>query len=267
MITEIFLIKSFFGGLLLSLIFALIGIFLVNKRLSFLSDGLAHASLTGLALGVLLNFNPIIVATLVSIIFSLLIRSLQKGTHLHGDALIGIIFTFGFSLGLILLLFSAKYQTYVLNYLLGNILTLSNFDLLLIVFLFLAVSFLFLKFKNFFILWLIDESYLKITTKASDLIELSLYIILAIVLILGIKLAGVILVSALMIIPPTTAKLLARSFKEYTGITLFVALFGFSLGYLLSFLLNLPTTPVIVLTHTLIFFITFLIFSSLRYNR
>ncbi len=264
---DIFVWKSFLSGLFLSIIFTLLGIFIINKRLSFLSDGLAHASLTGLALGALLNVSPFFIATLTSIIFSMLIRSIQKKTKIHTDTLIGIIFTFGFSLGLILLLFSKKYQRYVLNYLLGDILSLGTLDFLIVVIIFLLIIYLLLKFKNILFLWLIDEDYLKIVSKYHNLLEIIFYIFLASIIILGIKFVGVILVSALLIIPPATARLISKSFYDYLIKSLILGILGFVLGFFISFIINLPTGPTIVILHSLIFFLIFLFVSGFRYNK
>lgn len=266
MLFEGLILKSFLTGVFLSVLFALVGTIVVNKKMSFFADGIAHAVLTGIAIGVLANLSPVFLAILTAIIFSFLIRSMQRKTKIHTDALIGIIFTFGFSLGLILLLFSPNYRGSLLEYLLGDILAISNLDFWLVFLLFLLVSYLFWKYQRHLILWLVNEDYFALETKANNLFEVIFYLILGILIVFGLKVAGIVLVSALLIIPPTTARLVGRSFKSYLIWSTTLSLVGFLLGFAFSYFWNLPTGPTIVLSHALIFFFVFLIFTTLPYN-
>lgn len=266
MLVEWLIFKSFFTGVFISVLFALAGAIVVNKRMSFFADGIAHAVLAGIALGVLLNVSPLFLAVLVAIIFSFLIRSIQRKTKIQADALIGIIFTFGFSLGLLLLLLSPAYRGSLLEYLLGDILAISSLDFWLVFLLLLLVSYLFFKYQRYLILWLVNEDYLALETKANNLFEIIFYLILSTLIVFGLKIVGVILVSALLIIPPTTARLLSRSFKSYLIWSIAISLIGLLLGFTFSYFWNLPTGPTIVLVHALLFFFAFLIFSALPYN-
>jgi zinc transport system permease protein len=266
MIFENLILRSFLTGIFISIAYALLGIILVNKRMSFFADGIAHAILAGLALGVLFNFSPIIISIITAILFSFLIRSIQQKTKLHTDALIGIIFTFGFSLGLVLLLLLPKYRGSLLDYLLGDILTISILDFLLTLLALLIISFLFFHYRKYIILWLVDEDYFNLEVRKSQLFEIIFYIILGIMIVFGIKIGGVVLVSALMIIPPSTARLISSSFKNYVLLSIFLSLIGFLIGFAISYYGNLPTGPTIVLAHSLLFFFAFLIFTVLSYN-
>lgn len=266
MIFESLLLKSFFVGIFLSALYGLTGAIVINKKMSFFADGIAHAVLAGIAIGILLNLSPFFFALLTAILFSFVIRSISRIAKIHYDTMIGIIFTFGFALGLILLLALPQYRGNLLEYLLGDILAISNFDFLSVIFLFFFLVFLFLKFKRYLVLWLVDEVYLALQGESSRIFEIVFYIILSILIVLGLKLAGIILVSALLIIPPATAKFVSKSFHSYIIWTLIFSVIGFVLGFLISYHFNLPTGPSIVLVDAFIFFLVFLIFSGFLYN-
>ncbi len=259
-----FLFNSLIVSIFLSIVFAILGIFILMRRMSFFSDGLAHAAILGLAIGFLLNLNILIFALISSIIFALLIYFLERKTKIHTDALIGLIFVSALSLGLILMSQKPGYQPELLNFLIGNVLTIDKSDLYLtIVFSLVILSIILSKFKKFFLVAL-DPVEAKLRGINVGLFEITLYIILGISVILGIKLVGIILVTAFLILPPITSSLVSSSFRDFVFFSAFFGLLSVFLGFSLAYLKNLPLGASIVICGSSIFFLIFILKSVLR---
>lgn len=260
-----FLINSLIVSILLSIIFAILGIFVIIKRMSFFSDGLAHAAVLGLAISFLLNLNPLFFALIFAIIFSLLIYFLQTKTKINLDALIGLIFVTAFSLGLILMSKKAGYQPELLNFLIGNVLTIGKSDLYITIFFSLIVLLIIFSRFNKFFLVIMDPIEAKLKGINIQLYEILFYVILGTSVILGIKLVGVVLVTSFIILPPITASLVSKSFKEFTFISVFLGLLNVISGFFLSYIYNLPLGPSIVVVGAVIFFSVFVL--KLAFNK
>jgi len=259
-----FLLKSLIISLWLSVIFALLGVFVFIKRMSFFSDGIAHSAILGLALAFLFNFNIILSALATGITFSLLVYFLERKTKIHADTLIGLVFVSSLSLGLILMSLKAGYQPELLNFLVGNILTISDFDFILtIIFsILILIFFLFQFFK--LVLILLDPVEAKLRKLNVNFYELLFYLILGISIILGIKIVGVILITAFLILPPAISSLIANSFKSFYILSIIFSLINVFLGFLISNLYNFPLGASIVISSSCIFFLLFLVKSLVK---
>ena len=126
-----FMQRALIGGLLIGVSTALIGVFLVLKRLSLLGDSFAHASFGGVALGFFLGFNPVLTALIFVTIASFGIDKLISKIKLYSESAIALILSFGMAFALILISISNKLNTNIFSYLFGSILTISKFDLII----------------------------------------------------------------------------------------------------------------------------------------
>lgn len=248
-----FMQRALIAGLTLGLVLAYLGIFVVLRRMSFFSDGVAHASLAGVAIGVITGFYPLYSALLFSIILALVIYILESKTSIPSDAIIGILFSLGMSVGVILMSLKSGYQPELISFLFGNILAITPQDLLLIVPLALFLGGLVLMHQKEATLLSLNPEIAYISGVSPHVYQPLFYVFLAIAVVLGIKIMGVVLVSALLLIPVSAAKLISRSFKSLVTLTVTFSLVIILLGIILSFYLNLPTGPSIVLVGTVVF--------------
>jgi ABC-type Mn2+/Zn2+ transport system permease subunit len=259
-----FLLKSLIISLWLSVVFALLGVFVFIKRMSFFSDGIAHSAILGLALAFLFNLNILLSALITGIIFSLLIYYLERKTKIHTDTLIGLVFVGSLSLGLILMSLKAGYQPELLNFLIGNILTISDFDFVLtIIFSILILIFFLFRFSKL-TLALLDPVEAKLRNLNVDFYEFLFYLILGISIILGIKLVGVILITAFLVLPPAISSLVSNSFKSFYLLSVVFALMNVFLGFSISNFYNFPLGASIVISASALFFLLFLIKSLIK---
>lgn len=254
-----FMQRALLAGIILGFVLAFLGVFVTLKRMSFLGDGLAHTTLAGVALGVLAGINPLWLAFVVSIIAVTIIYFLERKTNISSDAIIGLIFTSGMALGVVLLSLKQGFQPDLISFLFGNILTINTTDLIFIA-LFSAIIIIFLiKFYKPLTLLILDRESASLLHKNIGALEFLFYIFLAIAIVLGIKMLGIILISALLIIPASTAKLFSASFKNLVINSILVSELIVILGLILSYWFDLPSGAIIILVGTFLFFITFVL--------
>jgi zinc transport system permease protein len=243
-----FMQRALIIGVILAALLAFIGVFVVLKKMSFFSDGIAHASLAGIAIGILLSVSPLITAIIFSVIFAIFIFILEKKTKLSSDAIIGLIFTSGMALGVILLNFKQGYQPELISFLFGNILAIQQSELIItIIFSAIVGLFLILNYKKI-ALMVLNEDMAYISGINVNILQLALYIILTISVVLGIKMLGIVLISALLIIPVSISKLISNSFKKLIILSIIFSEITVISGITMSYYFDTPTGPTIVLT-------------------
>ena len=251
-----FMQRAFIAGIVLAPLLAVLGSFVTLRRMSFFADGIAHASLLGVAISILAGIAPFGGALIIGVIFGILIFLLERYTTVTSDAVIGIIFTTGLALGIVIISMQPGYQPDLISFLFGNILAITWSNVWMIVMLSIGIlSVVSLMFKKLTITSLSEE--LAWTSGVSTTyVNLIFYVLLSTAVVLGVKLLGIILVSALIITPSVTAKLVTRSFKSYATWSVIFSLMAFIGGLFFSYYLDLPSGATIVLMATSLFVIT-----------
>lgn len=259
MLSQIFMWRALTGGLCIAVLLGLLGSFVAVRKMSFLGDGIAHASLAGIALALLVGWSPLPVAMMFAALVATGIFLLEKRAKLSGDMAISIMFTSGMALGVVLMSFQRGYQPELMSYLFGNILTVSDADVRQIglgslgIILLLVIFYRPLKFVTF------DPEGAYLAGLRTEAYELFLYVASAVAIILSIKLVGVVLVSALLITPVAIGLLYAPSFKTLSVLAVLAAV-GIVLGGLtLAYYLDFPAGATIVLTGSFSFFVAYLL--------
>jgi len=254
-----FIQKAFFAGSFVAIICAALGLFLVLRKMSLIGDGLAHVSFGAIALGIFFGFYPYYIAIPLVIIASLIILKISEKAKIYGDAAIGIVSAIGISGGVILASVSKGFNVDLFSYLFGNILAINNTELILLVLLSLAVLT-----TIYFFYWdlfsaTFDEEYAKTTGIKINFINSLLTILTALTVVLSIKVVGIMLVSALLILPSVTALQISKGFKTAMFIGAIVSVISVFLGITLSFFLDWPTGATIVMINVLFFGLALLI--------
>lgn len=247
-----FVQRGLLAGSLVAAACALIGVFLVLKRLSLIGDGMSHVCLTGVAVALLTSSNPVYMSVPVVVLSSLGIMKITQKFKIYGDAAIGIVSAAGLSVGLLITAFAGGFNTDLLGYLFGSILTVSWDEVLLCGILLAAV----LGGLRFFYRDLtsacFDEPFARTRGVPVLLINTVLVIITSVAVVLAFKVVGIFLISAMLIIPPVSALLVSHTFKQ---VLVCAACFGVAsvwLGVYLSFLFNIPSGATIILVNLLI---------------
>ncbi len=254
---EPFMQRAIFSGLMVAVLLGTLGVFVNIHKLSFLGDGIAHASLAGIALALLVGWMPTVTALVLSVILAISIFSIEKYSQISGDAAIGILFTTGMALGVILLHFTPGFQPELISFLFGNILAIQTQDMLLtfLVGLPLLITTILISKRLSFVLLDQEGAYLSGLNPSKYI--LTLYILTALAIVLSIKLVGIVLVSALLITPSATSQILSRTFSSFQWKSVLAACIIVILGLLFSVLLDLPTGATIIISGTIIFLLAF----------
>lgn len=246
-LTAPFFLRAIWGGVLVALLSSFLGTHVVMRRASFFGDAIAHSALTGVALALLLDLNPLAVTAVFTVLIALILPFVERQSRLPIDNLLGSLLPVAMAVGVILLAVRPGYQPDLLSYLFGNILTIGVANLWVLTVLTLVALVLLWLYRRQITLVSINRELAQTTGVKVIKMELLYNVLLALTVVASLQLVGVILVNALLIVPATTARLLARSFKSLTIITPILAVGSVLLGLLSSVILNLPSGPAIAL--------------------
>jgi len=248
-----FIQRAYLAGSFIAVLCAMLGLFLVLRKLSLISDGLSHVSFGAIALGLFFGFYPFYVAIPVVLTASYFILKLTEKAKMYGDAAIGIVSAFGIAGGVILASLSKGFNVDLFSYLFGNILSISNREVYLSLGLSLVVLSVIILLYNDLFSTTFDEEYARITGIRIERINLILTFLTAGTVVLAIKVVGIMLVSALLILPAVTALQIAKGFKVAMIISILVAIVSVLSGITISFFLDLPAGAAIVMFNVVVF--------------
>jgi zinc transport system permease protein len=227
--------------------------------MSFFGDGIAHASLAGVAAGIFFGTNPLATAVIASAIFAVIIYFLESRARLSSDAVIGIIFTSGMALGALIISLQSGYQPELVSFLFGNILAIGSAELIFISIAAMVVGTVIFAWRKKLLLLSIDEELAKVSGVNPDIYKLFLYVFIAVTVVLGIKILGIVLVSAALIIPVSAAKMISSSFKSLSALSVIISEVVMIGGMIISYKFDLPAGATIVLFGSVIFGIIFIV--------
>ncbi len=252
-----FMIRAFLAGIMIAIIAPSIGMFLVVRRLSLTADTLAHVSLVGIAAGLLLHIHPLLGALIASIFATIGIETLRKSKKIFGESALAIFLSGSLALAAILLGFSRQRGGNIMHFLFGSITTIDNMDIILISLLGVIVLITVALFYKEFFLISFDEELAEAQGIRVKLFNSILMFLTAITVSLSLRIVGVLLIGALMVIPVVTATLLRKSFKQTIFLSVMLALISVIAGIILSFKLNMSTGGTIVFVALILFVIFF----------
>ncbi len=254
-----FMQRALIAGAAVAVPLALLGVFVTARGMAFFGDGVAHASLAGIAIGLLVGVNPLWTALIIAVVFAIVMVLFDRYSKLKSDTVLGFLFTTGLALGIVLMSLQSGYQPDLISYLFGNILTIAYSDLLVIIPFSVVTTVVLLLLYKSIVLMIINKEMAWLSGIPVLAAELLLYIFLAVTVVIGVKLLGIVLISALLILPVATGRLLARSFKSmFVQSILFseVIVLG---GLVSSYYLDMPSGAIIVLFGAAVFTILFIV--------
>ena len=252
-----FIQKGFLAGSFVAIACSSLGLFLVLRKMSLIGDGLSHVSFGAIALGLFLGIYPFYVAVPLVILASILILKISEKARIYGDAAIGIVSAVGIAGGVILASLSSGFNVDLFSYLFGNILAISSSEVILSVILSLLVLVVIYCFYWDLFSVTFDEEYAKTTGIKTNFINSLLTVLTAVTVVLSIKVVGIMLISALLILPAVTALQFSGKFKVAIFLGGLFSLISVLSGIIISFFMDLPTGATIVMLNALFFAIAF----------
>ncbi|PLX13698.1 MAG: hypothetical protein C0597_11255 [Marinilabiliales bacterium] len=250
-----FITNSLLAGILASVSCGIIGTYIVTRRMVFLSGGITHASFGGIGIGYFFGFNPIFSAAIFGILSALGIEFVSKKTEIREDSVIGILWSFGMALGIMFVFLTPGYVPNLMSYLFGSILTVSSFDIWLMVCLSLVLIIFFVLFYRIILFISYDQEYAKTHNISVGLFNYLLMALVALTIVLNIKIVGIILVISLLTIPQSIANLFTKDFKNIILISIVIGLIGAFMGLIISYKINIPSGASIIFSLVMIFIV------------
>ena len=244
------------GGTIAALACAWVGLFLILRKEAMIGDGIAHTAFGGIALGLFLGINPILTALLVSILAVLGISYMRRRGLAQSDSAIAVMLAVGFSMGLIIISLAGGFNVELFSFLFGSILTINQTDLIIVSILGISTIIILGIFYKELLSMTFDEEGARLMGIPVKQLSLAFNLLVAITIVLSIKVIGVILVVALLVLPGLSALQLNRSFKGTTLVAIGFGTVSMITGILLSAIYNVATSGVIVFTAAGIFLFT-----------
>ncbi|KAB2852618.1 MAG: metal ABC transporter permease [Ignavibacterium sp.] len=253
-----FMQRALIAGVLVGFLSGYYGVFIVQRGLGFLGSGLAHAAFGGVALGVLLNQEPLWTAVPFTILVAIGITWVKDKTNLGGDTTIGIFFSVSMALGVIFIFLKRQYSTDAFNYLFGSILSVTNTDIIVPAVLIIITLLLFPFWKR----WAyssFDRELAKAERIPVGLDDYLLSILISVTVVVSIKVVGIVLIAAFLVIPPASARLISRSFSRMTLLSIITGTITALIGLWISYYLDVPSGATIILLQAFVFFFVMII--------
>ncbi|MGB9097324.1 zinc ABC transporter permease subunit ZnuB [Erwinia sp.] len=252
------LLPGWFAGFLLALAAGPLGSFVVWRRMSYFGDTLAHASLLGVAFGLLLNISPFYAVIAITLLLSLLLVWLERRPHLAIDTLLGILAHSALSLGLVVVSLMSNVRVDLMAYLFGDLLSVTPTDLYTIgagVAIVLAV----LAFNWRSLLSMtISPELAQVDGVNIQRTKMVLMLVTALTIGVAMKFVGALIITSLLIIPAATARRFARSPEQMAGIAVLVGILAVTAGLSFSAWYDTPAGPSVVLGASLMFMLSML---------
>jgi zinc transport system permease protein len=244
-----FITNSLIVGSMVAIVAPIIGTFLVVKRFSAFSDTIAHTSLVGIVVGLILKVNPILSAIITAIFTALSIETIRKNQKNFNDSILVLFMTGGLGLATILISLNKNSGININNYLFGSINTITYNDIWLTLGISIfVISLIVLNYKNLFQVAFDEEIALTNKIPVNNLNYLFI-ILAALVVSISIQTIGVLLISSLMIIPVLTSLKLRQGFLNTIILSSIFGVVSVWLGIIGSFYLNIATGGLIVMVN------------------
>ncbi len=254
-----FIQRAVVAGSFIGVCCAVLGVFLVLRRLSLIGEGLAHFSLAPIGFALMLGIYPLYVAVPMGILASFWILHLANRANMYGDAAIGLVSAIGVATGVIMASLGSGFNVDLFGYLFGDILAVSGVESAMTVALsFVVLLLVFLNYQELFAI-AFDEEYARVIGLNTVRTNQILVILTTFTVILGIKVVGIMLVSSLIIFPAVTALQLSRGFKTAILFAVIAAVCSVVMGIVLAFLFNLPAGATIVIVNFAFFLTSYLL--------
>ena len=241
-----FMQKALVAGIAVGLICSFMGTFLVLRRYSLFGDGIAHVAFGGISVGLFLGVFPLWTAFIVSIFGGLGLQKLRQSTKISGDAAVAVILVSGLAVGVILVSSSGGFSVDLFSFLFGSILLISNEDTIMILAISAGIIATLVVLQKQFLHLTFNEEQAKLVGLRTTLLNYAFVVLASITVVTSMRLVGILLISALIVIPNITAMMFGKGFKKTVFISMGIAVISVISGILVSYFLNVAPSGTIV---------------------
>ncbi len=233
---------------LLSIASAVIGTYIVSRRLVSISGGVTHACFGGLGLGYYLSINPVVMAAVFAIASSLGVQWMSARHRVREDSAIAVIWAIGMAIGTLFIFLTPGYVPELNSFLFGNILTVTRCDLwAFLIFTLVLIGFMAAMYRNI-VICAFDPDFARVRRLPVTFVTTVMTVLVAVCIVLTIRLVGVMLLMSMLALPQMTAELFVKRFGSIMRLSIGISLACSLAGLLLATVVNVPCSALIVLT-------------------
>jgi zinc transport system permease protein len=242
-----FMHRALISGVAIAILCSVIGLFLVLRRYSLFGDAIAHSSFGGIALGLMVGVYPLWTAYGVSLISALIITRIKEKYDISGDASVAVLLSSGIAIGLVIIGISGGFTIDIFSFLFGSILLVSVNDTILILSLTGVILIVVLLLYRQLLYSTFNEEQAKVSGIPVEKINYLIVFMAGITVVTSIQLVGVLLISALFVIPNVAAIMYGKGFKQTAIISMCFSIFSVVAGILISYIFDITPAGTIVL--------------------
>ncbi|HWP78246.1 MAG TPA: metal ABC transporter permease [Candidatus Nitrosotenuis sp.] len=242
-----FVQKGLVAGIAIAIICSLMGVFLVLRRYSLFGDAVSHMAFGGISVGMLVGVYPLWTAFVVSILGALGITKLRKSTKISGDAAIAVLLVSGFGIGVLLISITDGFKVDLFSFLFGSILLISLEDTLSIIAISTGVVAAVVVLRKQLLHLTFDEEQAKVSGINVDRLNYIFVVLASITVITSMRLVGILMISALIVLPNITSMMFGKGFKKTIAISMSISVSSVVSGIVLSYYWDLAPSGVIVM--------------------
>jgi len=258
-----FMRNALFAGLLASIVCGIIGTLVVVNRIVFISGGIAHAAYGGIGMAIYFKLPPLAGAAGFSLAVAMIMAAVTLKNKQRADTVIGVLWAVGMALGIILIDLTSGYNVDLMSYLFGSILAVPKSDILIMAVMDVGVTLIVLCFYNSFLAMSFDEEFARAMGIRVSMLYYVLLAMIALSVIMLIRVVGLILVIALLTIPPFIAEKFCRSLKTMMVVSILLNSVFTLIGLWVSYVFNLTSGAAIIMIAAVFFFAS-VIFEHLK---
>ena len=242
-----FMQRGLIAGAAIAIICSLMGTFLVLRRQSLFGDALSHMAFGGISVGLFTGIYPLWTAYAVSILGALGMTKLRKSTKISGDAAIAVLLVSGFGMGVLLISATGGFSIDLFSFLFGSILLISNTDTILVLIISSGLALSLVLLRKQLLHFTFDEEQARVSGLNVDRLNYVFVAIAGITVITSMRLVGILLISALIVLPNITSMLFGKGFKQTVTASISISVFSVIFGIILSYYFDLAPSGIIVM--------------------
>lgn len=267
MFSYAFMTRAFIVGILVSLCASLLGVSLVLRRLAMIGDGLSHVGFFALALASVLGWAPLSVTLPVVVVAAVFLIKISEKSRMGSESSLAMLSASAMALGVMAISFVKGTNTDINNYLFGSLLAVGKSDAVFSIVLSVAVlaAYVFLYPRLFAVTF--DPVFSRSAGLRTDIYMLLLAVLSALTIVLGMRMMGALLISAIIIFPSLSAMRVFRTYRSVTISSAVISMVAFMIGITLSFHMGTPVGASIVCTHLVIFIVFWITGKALKRGR
>lgn len=247
------------AAVLSGLLAAMVGTYIVSRKIVFMGGGITHASFGGIGMAYYFGLNPFLGAAVFAVISATGIEWISRRGNVREDSAIAILWSLGMALGVIFVFMTPGYTPDLMSFLFGNILSVGHTEVVVLLVFCLAVGFLFWVFYRPLVSTAFDPEFAQIMGIRAEVFRYIMSVIMALAIVITSRTIGIILVLSLFTIPQITGMLFSRNFATIIPLSAFWGVLGSVLGLMVSYWMDIPSGAAIICLLTLQFLLVKLV--------